>query len=126
RRVLMAPFEKPRAATLPGVALSPTPAPSPGDPRSYEILLDREILRSERIRVLILAGVLTLLLAAFGALAYFRPALLEGLLRNQVKPTWVLGILGGLLGYELLVLRTVGRHLRTGQAISRLRRYLNA
>jgi len=97
---------------------------APGDP-GFEVRLTREILQSERARMLILAGV-------SGSLAVLFPALAFVLRQSDARlfrTTWVVHVLAVLIllaGYELAVRHVIGRRLAQGKVLPRWLRFWNA
>jgi len=95
-----------------------------GDP-SIEERLTREILRSERTRMLILAGL-------SAALAVVFPALVLVFRQNYVRifgTTWALQVVAVfvlLATYELVIRQVIGRRLEKGQTLPQRLRFLNA
>ena len=95
-----------------------------GDP-SIEERLTREILQSERTRMLILAGLSAALVVVF-------PALVLVFRQNYVRifgTAWALQVVAVLVllaTYELVMRQVIGRRLEKGQTLPRRLRFLNA
>jgi adenylate cyclase len=92
---------------------------------SFESHLAREILRSERQRMAILAALLGVLIAFYG-LGF---ALFRGQLTSVLSPAvfpYVIALLALLLCYELAVRHLIGRWLESETAAPGALRYLNA
>jgi adenylate cyclase len=95
-----------------------------GDP-SFEVRLTREIIQSERTRMLILAGL-------SGSLVVVFPALVLVLRQNDVRifrTAWALQVIAVfvlLAGYELAIRQVVGRRLEQGKTLPRSLRFWNA
>jgi len=95
-----------------------------GDP-SFEVRLTREIIQSERTRMLILAGL-------SGSLVVVFPALVLVFRQNDARifrTAWalqVLVVLVVLAGYELAIRQVVGRRLEQGKTLPRWLRFWNA
>ena len=92
---------------------------------SIEERLTREILRSERTRMLILAGLSSALAVCF-------PALVLVFRQDYVRifgTAWVLQVIAVfvlLAAYELAIRRVIGRRLARGHTVPRPLRFLNA
>ncbi len=96
------------------------------DDASLDSLLGQEILRSERMRSLILAGIF-----AAGALVYALALLflsddLERLSQGALHPALPFVVLGSFLVYELLMARVASRALAEERQPKAMARYLNA
>jgi adenylate cyclase len=93
---------------------------------SFEEHLAREIIRSERVRMAVLAGLLGALIVFLGAMyALFQ----EDYGRHFATPRAIrriLVVLVVLLCYELTVRAVIGRRLRQGKSVPHALRYLNA
>jgi len=95
-----------------------------GDP-SFEERLAREILQSERARMLILAGLSASLVVVF-------PALVLVFTQNYVRipgTAWALQVVAVfvlLASYELAIRQVIGRRLEHGKTLPRRLRFLNA
>jgi len=95
-----------------------------GDP-SFEERLAREILQSERARMLILAGLSASLVVVF-------PALVLVFRQNYVRifgTVWALQVVAVfvlLATYELVIRQVIGRRLEKGKTLPRRLRFLNA
>lgn len=100
-----------------------TDAHSIGD---FRRAMTREILRSERLRVLIQAGFLTLILAAILIIGNLLPGYVERLFRGQMRLWMPVAILLPYIAYELLVAAIVARAERRRRDLPTVPRYLNA
>ena len=91
----------------------------------FEERLAREILRSERIRMAILAGLLAVLMVVFPVFALvFR----DEYARTLGMPVVLqfVAVFALLAGYELTIRHVVGRRLEQGRTVPRALRFLNA
>ena len=98
--------------------------PDPRDP-SFEARLTREIIESERTRMLILAGLSASLVVCF-------PALVLVFRQNDARifrTAWALQVIAVfilLASYELAIRHVIGRRLDQGKTLPRRLRFLNA
>lgn len=96
--------------------------------RKYEAALGRAILSSERLRVTIVIGLLCLFLAT--TILFF--PLVPEIRGWSVQGRWGVTVIGSallmalVLGYELLVYRSIGKYLRTQRQPPRGFRYVTA
>lgn len=85
---------------------------------SFEAHLSREILHSERLRMAILAGVFALVLILVLLFAWIFP--------HGPRPFIAATVAGGLIAYELLIRRMLGRMLVRGATPPTALRFVNA
>lgn len=92
---------------------------------SFESQLRRAIVESERLRVLIAGGVLTLLLVMFLTFTGLRPDIITTLFNDQIRRDYVALVLIGAAGFEFAVAWHLGRVLLEDRDLIRPLRYLH-
>jgi adenylate cyclase len=93
---------------------------------SFDDHLAREIIQSERVRMAILAGLLSALIFLFGLLYLL---FYERYMQRFLTPAaffYMLALVGMVVCYELAVRGLIGRWQRRGRAVPSALRYLNA
>ncbi len=96
----------------------------PGD--FFESQFDREILIGERLRATILAAFFFMALVTWIVITVAFPAVLERVFHGKLDPTWVPGLVLGVVIYELGVRILLGHFINTGKSFPVLARYGNA
>lgn len=93
----------------------------------YQEALTTEILRSERRRVTILAGLFALAACVYSFFA-FVPGLLEDEFRSRLQKQWpwIISLHIAVTAYELILRARLGRLIERGRAADRLYRFFNA
>lgn len=71
------------------------------DTAAFEEAVERETLRSERVRVTLLAGILALALGALLIILTFAPEIPQRLFEGRFRPGLIAGFLAGAIAYEL-------------------------
>lgn len=108
-------------ARAPDADAGPPPAVA-----GFDRLLNREILRSERRRVLSLAGLMTIILVIILLLVVVAPALVRSTFHGQVPSRVPLMIIPPFIAYELAVAGFVTYLARRGRAFPTVGRFGNA
>jgi adenylate cyclase len=100
----------------------------PADPpeRDFQRLLSREVLRSERQRVLDLAGVVTVMLALILLLLIVAPGFVGTIFHGRIPLRMPLTVFVPFIAYELFVAGLMTRLARRGRAFPTFGRYGNA
>jgi len=100
----------------------------PSDPAdtAFQRLLNREILLSERRRMLILAGVQALILALILLTATFAPGFVRSIYHDRLPERAALAAFSAFIVYELFAASVVTIFLRRGRNFPVLGRYTNA
>jgi adenylate cyclase len=93
---------------------------------TFDGLLNREILRSERRRVLTLAGMLAVILAIMLFIQVFAPAVIETIFHDRAPTRWPLTVFPPFIAYELGVAGLFTFLARRGRALPTIGRYANA
>ena len=93
---------------------------------AFEEEFRREMLRSERTRMAILAGLLVALAAVFALLVLVFRSHYLSIFHAHRTLLWIVAVLGALAAYELLVRDFVGRLLARGRTPPVVLRYLSA
>jgi len=106
------------------VTASPRPAASAD--AAFRELLNREVLLSERRRVLSLAGLLTAILVVLLLLLAFTPVFVETTFRGRVPSFAALIIFPPFIAYELVVAAVMTFLARRGHPLPIFARYANA
>ncbi|MGA2795873.1 MAG: adenylate/guanylate cyclase domain-containing protein [Roseiarcus sp.] len=101
-----------------------TPA-GPAD-TTFQALLNREVLRSERRRVLSLTGMLTVILTVIYLLLGFAPGLVGSIFHGRIPSRAPLTIFPPFIAYELAVAAFVTFLARRGRSFPTVGRYANA
>jgi adenylate cyclase len=105
---------------MPATATDAAPVPE------FQLALTREVLRSERLRVLVQAGFLALILVAILVVWTLEPVFAERLFHGRMRLWMPAAILVPYIAYELLVAAIVARAERRRRDLPILPRYLNA
>ena len=100
--------------------------PADPDDTTFQRLLNREILLSERRRMLILAGVQALILVLILLTATFVPSFVRSIYHDRVPERAALAAFSAFILYELLAAGVVTIFLRRGRNFPVLGRYMNA
>jgi adenylate cyclase len=100
--------------------------PSDPDDTAFQRLLNREILLSERRRMLILAGVQALILVLIILVATFVPNFVRSIYHNRLPERAALAAFSAFIVYELFAAGVVTIFLRRGRNFPVLGRYVNA
>jgi adenylate cyclase len=93
---------------------------------TFRGLLNREVLRSERRRVLTLAGMLTAILAIILLLIALAPDIVRSVFHGQLPVRWPLTVFPPFIAYELAVAGLLTFLARRGRAMPTVGRYANA
>ncbi len=93
---------------------------------TFEDHLAREIVRSERLRMAVLAALLGVQIAFMGSMYLLFQSDYLAYFMSPAAMLYALAILGGLLCYELAVRQVLGRRLLSGARLHGALRYLNA
>ncbi len=101
-------------------------APAGPADATFQDLLNREVLRSERRRVLSLAGLLTTILAALLLLLAFTPGFVASIFRDHVPSRVPIALFPPFIAYELAVAGFMTYLARRGRAYPTFGRYANA
>jgi adenylate cyclase len=96
------------------------------DDTGFQRLLNREILQSERRRMLILAGVQALILVLILLAATFVPSFVRSIYHDRVPERAALAAFAAFIVYELFAAGVVTIFLRRGRNFPVLGRYVNA
>jgi adenylate cyclase len=106
--------------------MATTVVPATATSATFEESFDREVIRSERLRVTIVVAVAGVLFMRGLILWRFFPQTVEAQLADELNVA-ALGALGvAVIVYELVVLLRLSVALRRGHRIPKVRRYLNA
>jgi adenylate cyclase len=100
--------------------------PSDPDETAFQRLLNREILLSERRRMLILAGVQALILVLILLTATFVPSFVRSIYHDRLPERAALAAFSAFIAYELFAAGVVTIFLRRGRNFPVLGRYMNA
>ena len=100
--------------------------PADPDDTTFQRLLNREILLSERRRMLILAGVQALILVLILLTATFVPSFVRSIYHDRAPERAALAAFSAFILYELLAAGVVTIFLRRGRNFPVLGRYMNA
>jgi adenylate cyclase len=100
--------------------------PSDPDDTAFQRLLNREILLSERRRMLILAGVQALILVLILLTATFAPGFVRSIYHDRLPERAALAAFSAFIVYELFAAGVVTIFLRRGRNFPVLGRYTNA
>ena len=100
--------------------------PADPDDTTFQRLLNREILLSERRRMLILAGVQALILVLILLTATFVPSFVRSIYHDRLPERAALAAFSAFILYELLAAGVVTIFLRRGRNFPVLGRYMNA
>jgi adenylate cyclase len=100
--------------------------PADADDTTFQRLLNREILLSERRRMLILAGVQALILVLILLTATFVPSFVRSIYHDRGPERAALAAFSAFILYELLAAGVVTIFLRRGRNFPVLGRYMNA
>jgi adenylate cyclase len=100
--------------------------PTDPDDTTFQRLLNREILLSERRRMFILAGVQALILVLILLTATFVPSFVRSIYHDRVPERAALAAFSAFILYELLAAGVVTIFLRRGRKFPVLGRYMNA
>ena len=92
--------------------------------KEFEHMLMREVMRTEkmRVRALILVALVILLVVSITHILY--PDVVKKIWRNGVNPNAVYAILACFVLFELVVYRTISRHLELDRDLPVYRRYI--
>lgn len=93
---------------------------------SFDEHLAREIIRSERTRMAILAGLLGAVVVFFPLFAFSYRAYYLGTFGSPAAGITIVSVCAALVAYELLIRRVLGRWLEGGRPLPPALRYLNA
>jgi adenylate cyclase len=93
---------------------------------TFQLLLNREILLSERRRMLILAGVQALILVLILLTATFAPGFVRSIYHDRLPERAALAAFSAFIAYELFAASVVMIFLRRGRNFPVLGRYVNA
>jgi adenylate cyclase len=100
--------------------------PSDPDDTGFQRLLNREILVSERRRMLILAALQALILVMILLTATFAPSFVRSIYHDRVPERAALAAFSAFIAYELFAAGVVTIFLRRGRNFPVLGRYVNA
>ncbi len=100
--------------------------PTDPDNSAFQRLLNREILLSERRRMLILAGVQALILVLILLTATFVPSFVRSIYHDRVPERAAFAAFSAFIVYELFAAGVVTIFLRRGRNFPLLGRYMNA
>jgi adenylate cyclase len=100
--------------------------PSDPDETAFQRLLNREILLSERRRMLILAGVQALILVMILLTATFAPSFVRSIYHDRLPVRAALAAFSAFIAYELFAAGLVTMFLRRGRNYPDFGRYANA
>ena len=100
--------------------------PADPDDTTFQRLLNREIILSERRRMLILAGVQALILVLILLTATFVPSFVRSIYHDRLPERAALAAFSAFILYELLAAGVVTIFLRRGRNFPVLGRYMNA
>lgn len=93
---------------------------------AFDDHLAREVARSERLRMAVLAGLVGALVVVSGLLYALFQEVYREQFRTPAALLVLLAVLVGLVTYELVVRYVIGRRLHTGKGVPQPLRYLNA
>src|SRR5262249_34409558 len=94
--------------------------------REFKHALAREVLKTERLRIIALIITATVLAAALTTADVVAPAVLDRCWRGHFPILYVWAGLGGFVLFEASVLALVSRHLKLDHDVPRVRRYVGA
>ena len=100
--------------------------PSDPDDSTFQRLLNREILLSERRRMLILAAMQALILVLILLTATFAPSIVRSIYHDRLPERAALAAFSAFIAYELFAAGVVTIFLRRGRNFPVLGRYMNA
>src|SRR6516225_1731837 len=92
--------------------------------RDFDHALMREVMRTELIRIKVLAATVTLIVIVVCAFYLIDPPALEHIWRGRLKPHHFLFVLTPFIAFELWVYTAVSRYLKLDRDLPVFRRYL--
>lgn len=100
--------------------------PTPADASAFEQAFNREVLRSERLRISVVAGLVGFIFVRWLVLWFVVPELVASQLGGLLDMLALTVLWGGALLYELTVLVRINWVLRRGGRLPPILRYVNA
>jgi len=92
--------------------------------KEFEHMLMREVMRTEKVRVRALIVVALVILLVISITHILYPDVVKKIWRNGVNPNAVYAILAGFVLFEMVVYRTISRHLELDRDLPVYRRYI--